>query len=111
MIITKKIISRREMLRGMGATLALPLLDAMVPALSAQSKSAAKPINRFGVMYVPNGMIMNKWTPVLDGATYELPPTLSSLEPFRDQLLIFGSLACVPSPGRPGGAHAKATTR
>src|SRR5499433_2968844 len=111
MIITKKIISRREVLWGMGATLALPLLDAMVPALSAQGKTAAKPINRFGVMYVPNGMIMNKWTPVLDSAAYELTPTLSSLAPHRDQLLVLSNLACVPTPGRPGGAHAKATTR
>lgn len=111
MIITKKFISRRELLWGMGATLALPLLDAMVPALSAQSKTAAKSTNRFGVMYVPNGMIMNKWTPLLDGPSYELTPTLSSLAPYRDQLLVLTSLACVPTPGRPGGAHAKATTR
>jgi hypothetical protein len=111
MIITKKAISRREVLRGLGAMVALPLLDAMVPALSAQSKTAAKPINRFGVMYIPNGMIMNKWTPVLDGANYEFSQTLSSLAPWRDQLLVLSSLACVPTPGRPGGAHAKATTR
>src|SRR6058998_2020739 len=111
MIITKKVISRREALRGMGAMLALPLLDAMVPALSAQTKTAARPINRFGVMYVPNGMIMNKWTPLLDGAAFELTPTLSSLAPYRDQLLVLSNLACVPTPGRPGGAHAKASTR
>src|SRR6266581_8376998 len=109
MIITKKVISRREVLRGAASMLALPLLDAMVPALSAQSK--AKAIHRFGVMYIPNGMIMNKWTPVLDGAAYELSPTLSSLAPFRDQLLVLSNLACVPAPGRPGGAHAKASTR
>src|SRR5262249_28920590 len=101
MIITKKIISRREILRGMGATLALPLLDAMVPALSAQGKTAAKPINRFGVMYVPNGMIMNKWTPVLDGSAFELTPTLSSLAPHRDQLLILSIwLVCPLRAGR-----------
>src|SRR6476660_2434921 len=111
MIIMKKMISRREVLRGLGATLALPLLDAMAPALCAQSKTAAKPINRFGVMYVPNGMIMNKWTPVVDGAAYEFTPTLNSLAPYRDQLLVLSNLACVPTPGRPGGAHAKATTR
>src|SRR5262247_3918480 len=111
MIISKKVISRREVLRGMGAMLALPLLDAMVPALSAQSKTAAKPINRFGVMYVPNGMIMNKCTPVLDGSVFEFTPTLSSLAPYRDQLLVLSNLACVPTPGRPGGAHAKASTR
>ncbi len=111
MIIPKKVISRRKVLRGMGSVLALPLLEAMSPALSAFAAAPAKPVNRFGVMYVPNGMIMNKWTPVLDGAAYELTPALSSLAPYRDQLLVLSNLACVPSPGRPGGAHAKATTR
>jgi len=110
-IITKKVIGRREVLRGLGAMVALPLLDAMIPPLSAQSKTAAKPINRLGVMYIPNGMIMNKWTPALDGTAYELSPTLASLAPYRDQLLVLSSLACVPTPGRPGGAHAKASTR
>src|SRR6266436_2015551 len=111
MIITKKVISRRAVLRGMGAALALPLLDGMVPVLSAQGKTQAKPINRLGVMYIPNGMIMNKWTPDLEGAAFELTPTLSSLAPYRDQLLVLSNLACVPTPGRPGGAHAKASTR
>src|SRR6267143_1462428 len=111
MIITKKVISRRAVLRGMGAALALPLLDGMVPVLSAQGKTQAKPVNRLGVMYVPNGMIMNKWTPLLDGTTFELSPTLSSLAPYRDQLRVLSNLACVPTPGRPGGAHAKASTR
>src|SRR5207249_8029911 len=95
----------------MGAMVALPLLDAMVPALLAQGKTVAKPLHRLGVMYIPNGMIMNKWTPVLDGAAYEFSPTLSSLALYRDQLLVLSNLACVPTPGRPGGAHAKATTR
>src|SRR5262245_36308938 len=111
MIISKKLISRRAVLRGIGATVAMPLFDAMVPALCAQAKSPAKPINRLGVMYIPNGMIMNKWTPVLDGASYELSPSLISLSPYRDQLLVLSNLACVPTPGRPGGAHAKASTR
>src|SRR5437762_4394317 len=111
MIITKKVISRRKILRGIGATLALPLLDGMVPALSALAKTAGKPINRLGVMYVPNGMIMNKWTPVVDGAAFELSPTLASLTRYRDQLLVLSNLACIPTPGRPGGAHAKASTR
>ncbi len=111
MIITNRIVSRRTVLRGLGAMLALPVLDAMVPALSALGKTPAKPINRLGVMYIPNGMIMNKWTPLLDGAAFELTPTLSSLAPYRDQLLVLSNLACVPTPGRPGGAHAKASTR
>ena len=58
MFVTKKAISRRTVLRGMGVTLALPLLDSMVPAFTAIAKTAAKPINRFGVVYVPNSMIM-----------------------------------------------------
>lgn len=111
MIVTKKFISRRGVLRGIGAAVALPFLDAMVPALTARQKTAARPINRFGVMYVVNGMIMNKWTPELDGTTYALSPTLSPLAPYRDQLLVLSNLACVPTPGRPGGAHAKASTR
>src|SRR4030095_485712 len=111
MFITKKAIPRRAMLRGLGASLALPLLDAMVPSLTALQKTAARPITRFGVMYVPNGMIMDQWTPAAEGTTFELTPTLAPLAPFREDLLILSHLACVPSPGRPGGAHAKASTR
>jgi hypothetical protein len=111
MIVTKKALPRRTVLRGIGATLALPLLDGMVPALTAWQKTAARPINRFGVMYVVNGMIMEKWTPVNEGATYELSPTLGALAPFRDQMLVLSGLSCTPTPGRPGGAHAKASTR
>ena len=111
MLITKKAIPRRVMLRGLGASLALPLLDAMVPALTALQKTAARPITRFGVMYVPNGMIMEQWTPAAEGTTFELTSTLAPLAPFREDLLILSHLACVPSPGRPGGAHAKASTR
>ena len=111
MMITKKAIPRRAMLRGLGATLALPLLDAMVPALTALQHSPARPATRFGVMYVPNGMIMEQWTPAAEGAGYELTPTLAPLAPFRDDLLVLSQMACVPTPGRPGGAHAKASTR
>src|SRR5690242_2413797 len=111
MIITKKSIPRRTMLRGMGAALSLPLLDSMVPAFSATSKSAAKPVNRFGVVYVPNGMIMQNYLPATEGAAFEITPTLSALAPFRQDVLILSGLNCVPTPGRPGGAHAKATTR
>jgi hypothetical protein len=99
------------MLRGMGAMLGLPLLDSMVPAFCATTKTAAKPVNRFGVVYVPNGMIMQNYLPAAEGAGFELTPTLSALTPFRDQILILTGLNCVPTPGRPGGAHAKATTR
>ena len=111
MISMKKASPRRTVLRGLGSMVALPLLDSMVPALSALQKSAAKPINRFGVMYVPNGMIMKSYLPLTDGAGYELTPTLSALAPFREQVLVVSGLDCVPTPGRPGGAHAKASTR
>jgi Protein of unknown function (DUF1552) len=111
MIITRKAIPRRTVLRGLGATVALPLLDGMVPALTALAQTPARPINRFGVMYVVNGMIMENWTPAAEGATYELTPTLAALAPYRDQVSVLSGLACVPTPGRPGGAHAKASTR
>jgi hypothetical protein len=111
MIITRKAIPRRMMLRGIGASLALPLLDGMVPALTALAQTPARPINRFGVIYIVNGMIMKDWTPAAEGAAYELTPTLGALAPYRDQVSVLTGLACVPTPGRPGGAHAKASTR
>src|SRR5947209_2861477 len=111
MIISKKAIPRRTVLRGIGATLALPLLDAMVPACSAVAKTAAKAVNRFGVVYAPNGMIMPNWTPAAEGPGFEFTATLAPIEAFRDHLLVISGLDCVPTPGRPGGAHAKASTR
>lgn len=107
MIITKKAISRRAILRGMGASLALPWLDSMAPALAA----ATKAVNRFGVVYVPNGMIMEHYLPAKEGPDYEMTPTLSALEPLREHFQVLSGLNCIPTPGRPGGAHAKATTR
>src|SRR6266576_3967345 len=111
MVLAKKAVPRRTVLRGIGATLALPFLDSMVPALSALGKTAAKPVNRFGVMYVPNGMIMKNYLPLVEGAAYELTPTLAPLAKFREQILVLSGLECIPTPGRPGGAHAKASTR
>jgi hypothetical protein len=114
MIIKKKAIDRRTMLRGLGATLALPLLDSMVPALTAARKTAAAPLKRFGVVYTPNGIMMRNWTPAGEGTSFELSPTLAPLEPFRDRLLVLSGLNSTPPvmPGNePTGVHARASTR
>jgi hypothetical protein len=115
MIVTKKAIPRRTILRGMGAALALPLLDSMVPALSALKDTAAKPVPRFGVVYVPNGMVMKNWTPAEEGAAFEFTPTLKPLEPFRDRMLLLNGLSSKPPANGPIGAaagvHARASTR
>ena len=110
MIITKKALPRRTVLRGVGATMALPLLDAMVPALSAISRSAAKPTRRLGVVYVPNGIEEAQWKPGAEGAGFEFTPSLKPLEPFRDQLLVVSGLsntAAKPGPGELAGQHSR----
>ncbi len=93
MIIKKMHLSRRTVLRGLGATLALPLLDSMVPALTAFAKTAAVPVRRFGVFYVPNGMSMPYWFPKSPGPLAELPATLRSLSELKDRVLLMGGLA------------------
>ena len=93
MILTKMHLSRRTVLRGLGATIALPLLDAMVPALTAAGKTAAAPVRRLGVFYVPNGMSMPYWFPKTEGPLAQLPPTLQSLSAFKDRVLLCGGLA------------------
>jgi hypothetical protein len=96
-IITKATLPRRTFLRGAGVTLALPLLDAMVPALSALAKSAARPVPRLGFLYVPNGMAMtsavNHWTPDGEGRTFEWSRILKPLSPFRDRLVVVSGLS------------------
>ena len=92
MLVTKMHLPRRTVLRGLGATLALPLLDCMVPALTAISQTAAAPVRRFGVFYVPNGMSMPYWFPRTEGPLDELPPTLQSLNAFKDRVLLCGGL-------------------
>ena len=93
MIITRRHLPRRAVLRGLGATLALPLLDSMVPAFTALEKTAAAPVRRFGVFYVPNGMSMPYWFPRTAGPLKEMPPTLQSLADFKDRVLLMGGLA------------------
>ena len=109
MIITRIALPRRTFLRGVGATLALPLLDAMVPAMSAQSKSAtAAP--RFAAIYCGNGANMNDWTPASEGAGFTFSPTLKPLEPFRDRTIVFTGLDNFPATdqGDSGGQHPRA---
>lgn len=111
MIITKRSISRRTVLRGLGATMGLPLLDAMVPALRPIRVSAASPTRRLATVYVPNGIIMDRWTPLTEGAGFDLPPTLASLAPFRDDLLVLSGLVhqtAFPLTGEGAGDHARA---
>ena len=112
MIITHKAVPRRTILRGLGASLALPLLDSMVPALAAANQAPATP-SRFGVVYVPNGMVMQAWTPAAEGPGFEFLPGMKPLEPFRDQLLVVSGLASTPPASAPNGAgvHARASTR
>ena len=92
MFIRKLHMPRRTVLRGLGATLALPLLDSMVPALTALSRTAAAPIRRLGVFYVPNGMSMPYWSPPQVGPLTELPPTLRSLAGLEERVLMCGAL-------------------
>jgi hypothetical protein len=90
----------------MGVTLALPLLDGMVPAFGAV-RQAAKTTRRLAVIYVPNGIVMQNWTPLEEGAAFEFTPTLKPLERFRDQLTVVTGLNGNPG----GGPHAGAATR
>jgi uncharacterized protein DUF1552 len=92
MIITKKHLPRRTFLRGVGATLALPLLDAMVPARTLLAKTAAAPASRLGFVYLPHGAIMDRWTPTAEGKAFEYSPILKPLEPFREQIDIVSGL-------------------
>src|SRR6266478_3563211 len=111
MFITKRYVSRRTVLRGMGVSLALPFLDSMVPALTALSQTAAAPnrLRRLGVFYVPNGMSMAYWFPKTQGPLQELPPTLQSLAAFKDRVLLLGGLADKPADlVEGGGDHARA---
>jgi hypothetical protein len=111
MIVTKKALSRRTMLRGMGAAVALPLLDAMVPALTAQVRTAAKAVRRLGVVYHPNGVIYENWLPTGVGRSFELSRTLAPLQPFRDQLVVITGLSShqAEALGDGGGDHSRAS--
>jgi Protein of unknown function (DUF1552) len=85
---TKRALPRRTFLQGMGVTLALPLLDAMVPASTALAQTPARPVRRFGAVYVPQGAIRDKWLPEIVGGDFDFTPILKPLERFRDQVVV-----------------------
>ncbi|MEE3201772.1 MAG: DUF1552 domain-containing protein, partial [Acidobacteriota bacterium] len=112
MIIKKMALPRRTFLRGVGATVALPLLDAMVPALSAISKTAAAPVKRLGYIYLPNGAVMQSWTPKGEATDLTLSPTLSPLAPYLDQTVVYTRLAHGQAEplGDGNGEHSRASS-
>ena len=101
--VTKKSLSRRAVLRGLGVTVALPFMDAMVPARGASRIGAASPAPRMGFVYVPNGImdLKGEWTPKGEGTDFEFSEITKGLEPFREQLNVLSGLAQLN--GRPGG--------
>ena len=112
MIITKKALPRRTFLRGIGATMALPLLNSMVPALAASPTTAAQSPTRLSFVYVPNGMIMDQWTPAAVGSHYQLTKIMEPLAPFRDDMLLLSGLAHNTGwalEGEGPGEHARAS--
>ena len=93
MMIFKKAIPRRAFLRGVGATIALPLLDGMVPAFAGPiDKTAANPALRVGYVYCPNGIMREEWLPATAGTDFEMTPVLKQWAPFRDQMLVLSGL-------------------
>ena len=113
MSIFKMALPRRTFLRGMGVTIALPLLDAMIPAFSVLARTPARPVKRLGFIYTPNGATMSAWTPAGEGpALTELSPTLSALAPFRDQVIVPTGLSqrMAESMGDGNGEHSRGQT-
>jgi hypothetical protein len=104
--LTRRHVSRRAVLRGAGATLALPLLSSMLPAGTAR---AATPRPRFACIYIPHGAVMSRWTPAGDGLGLELPPILRSLEPFRERLNVVSDLTLPLAYGEDASAGANHT--
>src|SRR5262245_35814228 len=92
MIITKQALPRRTFLRGAGAALALPLLDAMVPAMTALASTAAAPVRRLGFVFIPMGCDLSRWTPAGTDRIEELSPILSSLAPVKDHVSVLSNL-------------------
>jgi hypothetical protein len=107
--LTRKHIDRRTLLRGMGAAIALPVLDAMLPALAVPTQQAAKQARRLAVVYVPNGVIMKDWKPAETGPEFAFTRILKPLEPFRQNITLLSGLANHAPERARGGGHAKAS--
>jgi len=97
MIITKKSLPRRTVLRGLGSAVALPLLDAMIPAATAASLTPAKPVKRLGFVFMPMGCDITRWTPEGDTKLGKLSPILSSLESVKDEINVLTNLELQPA--------------
>src|SRR5215475_6775318 len=107
MMIFRKAIPRRTFLRGIGAAIALPWLESMVPAFASGVET--RPALRLGVIYVPNGIIMSKWTPSKEGPGFDITPALA---PFRNHLVVLSGLAANGGralEGEGAGEHARAS--
>jgi len=110
MFITKKHLSRRTMLRGMGVSLALPLLDSMIPAQTPLAKTAAKAQVRLGFLYIPHGGVLRNWTPIQEGPNFKLSRILEPLKNVQDRVNVISNLAhknAGPIPGDGGGDHGR----
>jgi hypothetical protein len=108
MFISKRHLSRRTFLRGAGVTVALPLLEAMLPAQTPLKNTAANPKSRFTAVFFPHGMAPGYWVPKTEGANFELPFVMQPLEPLRDRSVILSGLYCKsaePPPGVTGADH------
>ena len=92
MIVTKRALPRRAVLRGLGAAVGLPLLDAMVPAMTAAASTPARPVRRLGYIFIPMGSDINRWTPASDDSLDELSPILRPLEPHKDRVCVITNM-------------------
>src|SRR3984885_16193559 len=112
---TKTHLPRRTILRGVGVSMALPLLDSMIPTHTLLASTAANPQLRLGFCYMPHGAVMSNWTPVMDGAGYTLSRTLAPLKSVQDSVLVLTGLAHRNAgslgPGDSGGAHGRGAPR
>jgi len=109
MFLSKKHIPRRTFLRAAGVSVALPLLDSMIPAGTASAQTVASPRMRVLFVFIPHGASMPYWTPKADGTKFEFTPILSPLEPYRDDLTIVSGMAhrmADAQPGEKGADHA-----